>query len=503
MKTMPWIFLVVTMLLQACHSGDDFPAYNYGSPNRKKLPEMTLFNHSKIMKQLLGEPPMKVNEIGILVYNGANTMEAIAPMVVFSELMSVKIHYIAIEKGIVHTTLLDIQSTKSLDDISQLDVLVIPGGDSAGLTSVFSNQKILKWIQNIDPITQITAGIGTGSFILGKAGLLQQKKVALPWYKAQENALQLKAVLDSSRYIHDGKYYSCVGQTAAIDMCLNLVGKIAGNPNLQGAMLDLEYNPQPPSNAGSAATTEAPVLAWSAKNSYTLDGISFLRDNKIDTIASVKKIGILVYPDFFTLDAIGPLVVLSQLNNVQVQLISCRDAELKTGRTKIKVKNNFFAAKDIDILVVPGGSEGTWKMTQDTTVLQWIKTIDHKTSYTTSVCTGSWILGAAGLLQNKSASTNWYRAGDMMKRYGATFNDERYTVDGKYWTSAGVSAGIDMSFALVEKLAGNAAMQQAMFNLAYYPQPPIEGGSPAKTDDLVLDMMVQMYDYIMVPLLKK
>src|SRR5690606_35059407 len=113
-----------------------------------------------------------------------------------------------------------------------------------------------------------------------------------------------------------------------------------------------------------------------------------------------------------------------------------------------------------------------------------------------------WVLGAAGLLKGRQASTNWYRAGQMMDRYGATFSNGRYTIDGKYWTSAGVSAGIDMSFALIEDLTNSAGLEEAMLNLAYHPEPPIHGGSPEKTDDLVLDMMQQMYDYVMGPLIK-
>src|SRR5690606_1085857 len=130
------------------------------------------------------------------------------------------------------------------------------------------------------------------------------------------------------------------------------------------------------------------------------------------------------------------------------------------------------------------------------------KHIDHNSRLTSSVCTGSWVLGTAGFLKGRHASTNWYRASQMMERYGAQFTGERYTIDGKYWTSAGVSAGIDMSFAMIQHFAGDDGTKHAMLNLAYHPQPPLEGGSPEKTDDLVLDMMHQMYDYLMTPLIK-
>ena len=74
--------------------------------------------------------------------------------------------------------------------------------------------------------------------------------------------------------------------------------------------------------------------------------------------------------------------------------------------------------------------------------------IDKNTYYTTSVCTGSWILGATGLLKDKNVSSNWYRAEEIMKMYGAHFKPERYVQDGKYWTSAGVTAGMDMALGI-------------------------------------------------------
>jgi transcriptional regulator GlxA family with amidase domain len=129
--------------------------------------------------------------------------------------------------------------------------------------------------------------------------------------------------------------------------------------------------------------------------------------------------------------------------------------------------------------------------------------MDEKTQITASVCTGAWILGAAGLLEGKHATTHWYRAEEMLKRYGAIYEQKRYTHDGKYWSSAGVTAGMDMSLALVQAIRGDKYVQGAMLDLEYDPQPPIQGGTPAKSDPRVLEMMQVMYDYGMVPLIKK
>jgi transcriptional regulator GlxA family with amidase domain len=217
----------------------------------------------------------------------------------------------------------------------------------------------------------------------------------------------------------------------------------------------------------------------------------------------IKTIGILVYDGFFTLDAIGPMAVFSELMGTKVFYIGLKKGLVKTGRTEINVTKTISEIDELDILVIPGGSTATFELTQDTTVLRWIQRMDQKTQITASVCTGAWILGAAGLLEGKKATTHWYRAEEMMKRYGAVYEKKRYTNDGKYWTSAGVTAGMDMSLALVQLIRGDKYVQGAMLDLEYDPQPPIEGGVPEKSDPRVLEMMQVMYDYGMEPLLNK
>ncbi len=500
---------LILLGLTGCQSSDKLPAYDYGGPNRKKLPEMTMLNHSRIMDEVIGKPAIGIKQIGILVYDGVNTLEAIAPMVVFSELMDVRINYIAPRKGRIKTTLVDIDVTKSITDVDALDLLVVPGGDSLALQTMLHDKTILDWLSRTDARTTLTAGIGSGSFLLGKAGLLKGKTVSLPWCGAKKNANYMGAEYTEKRYNTDGKYFTSGNGTAALDLCLFMVGQIAGKGNLQGAMLDLEYDPAPPLNGGTPDRTPKRIVDQLEQASTQVDGFVLAQDEQVPQTLigpvnpSVKTVGILVYEGFFPLDAIGPLVVLSQLPNLNVKLITTGETRIKSGRTYFYVDDTYSQATDLDVVIVPGGAEGTWKITQNNQVLDWLRKTDQTTTYTASVCTGSWVLGSAGLLKGRKASTNWYRARQMMTRYGAEFTGKRYTSDGKYWTSAGVSAGIDMSFALTKELAGEKGMAASMLNLAYHPQPPMAGGSPEKTDDLVLDMMHQMYDYLMAPLIGK
>ena len=106
-------------------------------------------------------------------------------------------------------------------------------------------------------------------------------------------------------------------------------------------------------------------------------------------------------------------------------------------------------------------------------------------------------MGEAGLLKGKKATTNWYRAKEKLVEYNAHFKEERWVQDGKYWTSAGVSAGIDMSLALVAAVKGETYAKIAMLNLEYDPQPPFVGGSVKKTNPGIVNYLTAAYDGIL------
>ncbi|MEL6971686.1 MAG: DJ-1/PfpI family protein, partial [Bacteroidota bacterium] len=160
----------------------------------------------------------------------------------------------------------------------------------------------------------------------------------------------------------------------------------------------------------------------------------------------IKTVGFLVYDGVNSLDVFGPHYVLGQLMGVERKFIALEPGSIKTVMGIEIVPNTTIDDVDsLDILVIPGGFRGTIEAAYDAKVHQWIRDIDKTTTYTASVCTGGWILASTGLLEGKKATTNWYDAENMLSKYGATFVDERYTNDGKYWTAAGVTAGMDMS----------------------------------------------------------
>ncbi len=490
----------------------EWQPYRYGRADRARLPRMTMFNHQAVMGDVLGAPALPVRTIGILVYKGVSTIEAVGAMVTLSELMNVTVEYVGPEAAAVDTDLARLIAHRSTRDVATLDVLVVPGGSPEAIAAVLADRGLMQWIGATDRTTTLTAGIGYGSVLLARAGALVGRAIAFDWPAADTNAAALGARYREGRYTRDDKYWTSVGGTGALDLGLALVEAIGGRANLQGAMLDLEYDPKAPFDGGTAATTPPAIVAALAAESVSLDGLT-LRTRSPRRSGSpavgagettALRVGILAYDGFFTLDAIGPLAMLSELHNAEVHLLRAGTGEtVQSGRTRLLVPRAATDVDALDVLVVPGGSTGTWAMTEDPTILAWIRRIDAHSRYTTSVCTGSWVLGAAGLLRGRPATTNWYRAGQMLERYGATFTPERYVRDGKYWTSAGVSAGIDLSIALLADIDGEDAAREAMLRLRYRPEPPATGGTPEKTDDRVLDMMQQMYDFLMVPLIRR
>lgn len=210
---------------------------------------------------------------------------------------------------------------------------------------------------------------------------------------------------------------------------------------------------------------------------------------------NIKTIGVYVYDGFNTLDAVGPYQVLSQLMKVDIFFVAKKKGLIKNQRgLEFNVTKSFDEVQQLDILVIPGGAKETFLQTQDQEVLNWIRKIDQTSVYTTSVCTGAWILGATGLLEGKNVSANWYRAEEIMKMYGAKYQPERYVRDGKYWTSAGVTAGMDMALGMMNELMGEKYTKGVMLDLEYDPKPPYNAGSVSKTDEIVADMMLEMYD---------
>jgi putative intracellular protease/amidase len=192
------------------------------------------------------------------------------------------------------------------------------------------------------------------------------------------------------------------------------------------------------------------------------------------------EIAILIYPRFTALDAIGPYEVLSRLPGAKVTFVGEQAGPYRTDTGQLAVLADATLEKltQPDVVVVPGGP-GQVALMGDGPVHEWLRVADATSKWTTSVCTGSLILAAAGLLGGKQATSNW-QALDELRELGVKVVPERFVFDGKYATSAGVTAGIDMALSLAGKIAGEPVAQAIQLGLEYDPQPPFDAGSPKK-----------------------
>jgi len=200
-------------------------------------------------------------------------------------------------------------------------------------------------------------------------------------------------------------------------------------------------------------------------------------------------IAILLYDRFTALDAIGPYEVLSRLPGARVAFVAeaAGPVATDTGVLTVLAERPYADVPAPDVVVVPGGP-GDVAARAGGGALEWLRTAHATSTWTTSVCTGSLILGAAGLLDGVDATTHWL-AMDVLAGYGARPTAERVVERGRIVTAAGVSAGIDMGLTLAGRIAGDAVAQGIQLMIEYDPQPPYDAGSPAKAPAPVVEFL--------------
>jgi putative intracellular protease/amidase len=189
------------------------------------------------------------------------------------------------------------------------------------------------------------------------------------------------------------------------------------------------------------------------------------------------------------LDAIGPYEVLQRLPGAEVKFAGKERGEYRTDTKSLALVADYTLAEvpRPDILVMPGGF-GTRELVDDRDVVDWVRAVHEHTTWTTSVCTGSLVLGAAGLLEGLDATTHWKEL-ETLRKYGARPTLQRVVEQGKIVTAAGVSSGIDMALTLVDRIMGDFAAQAIQLAIEYDPQPPFDCGSPAKAPKEVVDFL--------------
>ena len=199
------------------------------------------------------------------------------------------------------------------------------------------------------------------------------------------------------------------------------------------------------------------------------------------------EIALFIFDRMTALDAVGPLEIIGRVPDADVKIVGKERGPVRAGKSSsglgLVADHTLDESPSPDILLIPGGADMT-HVTSDDDVLDWVRQAHRSTTWTTSVCTGALVLGAAGVLDGMRATTHW-SARPQLADYGAIPVDERVVVDGKIVTGAGVSAGIDMALALAAIVAGDEHAQFIQLMTEYDPQPPFQSGSLESAPDAV------------------
>jgi len=245
--------------------------------------------------------------------------------------------------------------------------------------------------------------------------------------------------------------------------------------------------------AAGATATQAQAAATNAHNAA-------LHAHQPQLRMGTEQIAILVYPEFTALDALGPHYFLAGMMGATVRfvaktkdLVPCEGAT--NGGFCIRPHMTFAECPaNLDLLLIPGGVTGTLAAIADDKIRRFVADRGSKAKLAGSVCTGSLLLGAAGLLKGRKATSHWQTL-DVLKDVGATPVRERIVFDGTdRVTAAGVSAGLDLGVELIRRFRGDFYAQGMQLLGEYDPQPPFpKGGNPATADKLVVDMLNMMH----------
>ena len=199
----------------------------------------------------------------------------------------------------------------------------------------------------------------------------------------------------------------------------------------------------------------------------------------------------LIFDEITLLDAVGPYEVLSRMPGARVRFVAPSAHAIRSDARSVTwtPEASIDQVERCDLLLVPGGF-GARRLAYDARVLAWVRKIDATTQHTVTVCTGSILLAASGLLDGRRATTHWAYF-EQLRGFGAVPVAERVVRDGKYASSAGVSAGIDLALTLALELCGRPTAEMIQLSIEYDPAPPLDAGSPSKVAPALREQLFQ------------
>jgi cyclohexyl-isocyanide hydratase len=206
------------------------------------------------------------------------------------------------------------------------------------------------------------------------------------------------------------------------------------------------------------------------------------------------NVGFVIFPDLTQLDFMGPLQVLSRLPQSATHIIAKSAAPVPSDCGLGLVPTHTFAnCPPLDLICIPGGSEGVAGIINDRETIEFVRQQAGVAKYVTSVCTGTFVLGVAGLLKGRRATTHWAYA-DLLPLVGATHEKARVVKDGNVITAGGVTAGIDFGLSVIAEIAGESTARKIQLGIEYDPAPPFDSGHPDRAPILKSELMSARYD---------
>jgi cyclohexyl-isocyanide hydratase len=207
---------------------------------------------------------------------------------------------------------------------------------------------------------------------------------------------------------------------------------------------------------------------------------------------SQLNIGFVIFPQLTQLDFTGPLQVLSRLPGAAMHIIAKSDAPVPSDCGLSLVPTSTFATPSLDVICVPGGF-GVVQAIEDRETVEFVRRQAAGAKYVTSVCTGAFVLGAAGLLKGRRATTHWAYT-DLLPMVGAVHEKAPIVKDGNIITAGGVTSGIDFALSIAADIAGTAIAQSIQLSIEYDPAPPFDAGHPDRAPEAAKSRLTARYE---------
>ena len=218
------------------------------------------------------------------------------------------------------------------------------------------------------------------------------------------------------------------------------------------------------------------------------------RPASVEVSMSLFNVGFVIFPDLTQLDFTGPQQVLARLPDLAMHIVAkSKDPVPSDSGLSLMPTHTFENCPDLDLICVPGGYKGVIDALGDEETIDFVRRQASTARYVTSVCTGAFILGAAGLLKGRRAATHWGYA-ELLPLVGATHEKARIVKDGNVITAGGVTSGIDFGLALVAEIAGETVAQDIQLSIEYDPSPPFDCGHPDRASESVKAAVTPRYE---------